>query len=148
MKPSFLFWAPNVNTPGFKAAAKELRARKQPYLAVVHMNEKPPRKTTVRSLHHFKVRSIRGLWVFILPDDDCLATHIMPMLTCDGLDVHKTAAAARAGAGGGVAGAHAGDPRPRAGGGPQGAGACACLEASNGMRTMASNFFFLPCCRP
>lgn len=57
MKPSFLFWSPPVNTAGFKGAAKELRARKQPYLAVVHMNEKPPRKTTVRSLHHFKVRA-------------------------------------------------------------------------------------------
>lgn len=57
MKPSFLFWSPPANSPGFKGAAKELRARKQPYLAVVHMNEKPPRKTTVRSLHHFKVRT-------------------------------------------------------------------------------------------
>jgi hypothetical protein len=55
MKPSFLFWSPPVNSAAFKGAAKELRARKQPYLAVVHMNEKPPRKTTVRSLHHFKV---------------------------------------------------------------------------------------------
>ena len=56
MKASFLLWSPPANSPGLKSAAKELRARKQPYLAVVHMNEKPPRKTTVRSLHHFKVR--------------------------------------------------------------------------------------------
>jgi len=60
MKPSFLLWSPPANTAGLKAAAKELRARKQPFLAVVHMNEKPPRKTTVRSLHHFKVRTARG----------------------------------------------------------------------------------------
>lgn len=63
MKPSFLFWSPPANSPGFKGAAKELRARKQPYLAVVHMNEKPPRKTTVRSLHHFKVRWCAGVCV-------------------------------------------------------------------------------------
>lgn len=56
MKASFLLWSPPANSPALKSAAKELRARKQPYLAVVHMNEKPPRKTTVRSLHHFKVR--------------------------------------------------------------------------------------------
>lgn len=56
MKASFILWSPPANSAGLKGAAKELRARKQPYLAVVHMNEKPPRKTTVRSLHHFKVR--------------------------------------------------------------------------------------------
>ena len=55
MKASFLLWSPPASSPALKSAAKELRARKQPYLAVVHMNEKPPRKTTVRSLHHFKV---------------------------------------------------------------------------------------------
>lgn len=54
MKPSFLFWSPAVASAAYKAAVKELKARRQPYLAVVHLGEKPPRKMSVKSLHHFK----------------------------------------------------------------------------------------------
>lgn len=49
-----LVWAPSADHAARKAAVKELKGAKLPYLAIVHMDEKT-RKLTVKSIHHFKV---------------------------------------------------------------------------------------------
>ena len=54
-KGSFVVWVAKANSPSARAAARELRAKKVPYLSVVHVCEKT-RKMTVKNIHHFKVR--------------------------------------------------------------------------------------------
>lgn len=59
-RSSFIMWSPSTGTPVLKAAAKELKAKRQPYLAVIHMGQKN-KKMTVKSVHHFKVKGKESL---------------------------------------------------------------------------------------
>jgi hypothetical protein len=53
-KGSFVMWVPPPGSTAAKGVVRELRAKKIPYLAVVHVAEKN-RKMTVKNIHHFKV---------------------------------------------------------------------------------------------
>jgi hypothetical protein len=48
-------WVPTADSAPLRAAARELKAKRMPFLGVVHMGQKT-KKVALPSVHHFKVR--------------------------------------------------------------------------------------------
>lgn len=53
LEADFIMWVPTADSAPLRAAARELKAKRVPFLGVVHMGQKT-KKVALRSVHHFK----------------------------------------------------------------------------------------------